>query len=120
MFDETTTDPAPPDPGARRRHSRFPFAMPPVALQPTGTQSLRGRSIIASTLPIGMQFSHPSTDAAPGNAPVRDDKAHENLFREPEFAPGTVLPEPVEPAPIRRTRDAGARARRPQRRRTAA
>ncbi|HEX6358623.1 hypothetical protein [Actinophytocola sp.] len=46
--------------------------------------------------------------------------AHENLFREPEFAPGTTSPDVDEPAPARREYDVKARPRRTTRRRTAA
>lgn len=45
--------------------------------------------------------------------------AHDNLFREPEFAEGTPRPE-VEEEPIGRQYDVRAKPRRTTRRRTAA
>jgi len=37
-----------------------------------------------------VQFSHPTTEQARTNTPVRHDTAYENLFHEPELAPASV------------------------------
>lgn len=67
-----------------------------------------------------MRFSHPPTEPVRTSTPVRDETAHENLFREPEFAPGTEPIQPEEPVPPQRFGDGRAGNRRPTRRRTAA
>lgn len=74
--------------------------------------------IIDDTPPAGVQFSHPLAEQTHSSAPVRQ-AAPGNLFREPEFAPGTPRPDAEEePAPVPRQRD--TRPRRTTRRRTAA
>lgn len=70
---------------------------------------MQGRIIIiTATTPNDMQFSHPPTEQGRTTTPTPDETAHENLFLEPEFAPGTVLALPVEPVPAPvRSRDNG-------------
>jgi hypothetical protein len=60
-----------------------------------------------------VQFSHPVIERKSNITSVRNDTMHENLFREPDFAPGTAPEEPVaEPLPVRRRRDIKAGTRR--------
>jgi hypothetical protein len=69
--------------------------------------------IITKAAPIGVQFSHPVIERKTNITSVLDDTTHENLFREPDFAPGTAPEEPaVEPLPVRRRRDIKAGTRR--------
>jgi len=80
--------------------------------------------IINDTPPFGVQFSHPLAEQAhSGTSASR--MAHDNLFREPEFAEGTPRPDadepaPDEPDPVDHQHDVKARPRRTTRRRTAA
>lgn len=66
-----------------------------------------------------MQFSHPVSDQPQSGTPTRQETAPEELFREPEYAPGTPRPEAVEPTPVPARRPK-PRPRRTDRRRTAA
>ncbi len=78
--------------------------------------------IITDTPPNGVQFSHPLAEQAHNSAPTRHDAPYENLFHEPEFAPGTApepFPEPVA-APVRHRRAGRSGPQRSNRRRTAA
>jgi hypothetical protein len=76
--------------------------------------------IITDTSPNGVQFSHPLVEQARSSAPARSDGAYENLFHEPEFAPGTPPAYLPEPAPVRHRRDGRSGTQRTNRRRTAA
>lgn len=76
--------------------------------------------IINDTQPAGVEFSHPIAEEARSEAPG-GAMPYVALFREPEFAPGTVRPVvDDEPAPFRRRYDRGASPRRTTRRRAAA
>jgi hypothetical protein len=69
--------------------------------------------IITKAAPIGVRFSHPVIERTTNIISVLHDNTHENLFREPDFAPGTAPEEPVaEPLPVRRRRDIKAGTRR--------
>lgn len=48
-------------------------------------------NIISDTLPNGIQFSHFLAEEVHSGTPA-DHQSTENLFREPEFAPGTAPP----------------------------
>ena len=70
-----------------------------------------------------MLFSHPLAEQAHSDAPAHR-MGHENLFRAPEFAPGTLRPDTDEQVLVDRQQDVrpryDARPRRTTRRRTAA
>ena len=83
------------------------------------THCLERTLIITDTSPNGMQFSHPLTEQAAGSAPARPGAAYENLFHEPEFAPGTKLAPVPEPAPVRRRHNGRTGAQRTNRHRAA-
>jgi hypothetical protein len=107
-----------PDTGERdaRNHSRL--LLGPLADR---LHSLERKLIINNTPPADVQFSHPLAEQAQ-NGTSTSYMAHDNLFREPEFAPGTPRPDVDvdEPAPASHQHDAKARPRRTPRRRTAA
>jgi hypothetical protein len=47
-----------------------------------------------------MHFSHSPNEQGRTTTPVVDETAHENLFLEPDFAPGTTNVLTVEPTPV--------------------
>lgn len=69
-----------------------PFVIPSNPLS-------RRTFIISKTPPAGVRFSHPHTEPTHDSAPVSNDTALEDLFREPDFAPGTLEHDAGEPAP---------------------
>ena len=96
------------------------IALSPVRPPANRFHCLEGTFIINNKPPADVLFSHPLAEQAQNDTPV-NHMAHENLFREPEFAPGTPLPEPDEPAWGTGSQRATApRPRRAPRRRTAA
>ncbi len=91
-----------------------------AAVPVSRTHCLERTLIITDTSPNGVQFSHPLVEQARSSAPARSDRAYENLFREPDFAPGTAPAPFPEPAPVRQRRDGRSGTQRTNRRRTAA
>jgi hypothetical protein len=75
---------------------------------------------ITNTPPSDVQFSHPAAEQTRSGTKAMHEMAHENLFREPDLAPGTAYDPEAEPAPEQRRRDTGVNTRRPVRRRTGA
>jgi hypothetical protein len=91
-----------------------------AAQQPT--TSVR-RTLIIKNPPTGVRFSHPFAEEPQGTTAVQPETASENIFREPDFAPGTLAadadePETGQPAPV--DVDVEATSRRRARRRSAA
>ena len=84
------------------------------------THCLERTFIITETSPNGVQFSHPLVEQTQSSAPARSGAAYENLFHEPEFAPGTAPAQFPEPAPARHRRDGRSGPQRTNRRRNAA
>lgn len=78
------------------------------------------RTFIITETPNGVQFSHPLVEQVRGDTPARADAAYDNLFREPDFAPGTPPATFPEPAPVRHRRDGRNHPPRTNRRRNAA
>jgi hypothetical protein len=120
LSDATTNSVSPPIAGERDTpHLAILIALPPVCLPANRFRFLERTFIINTTPPTDVLFSHPVAEQAQNDTPV-SHMAHENLFREPAFAPGTQLPETDEPAPVERQHNAPTRPRRTTRRRTAA
>jgi hypothetical protein len=86
-----------------------------VAVPATPAHCLERTFIIATTPPNGVQFSHPLAEQSRTNTPVRQDTAYENLFHEPDLAPGTAQPSPAEPTARRRHEFTGQTHRRTRR-----